>query len=75
MNSFRQAAPDPEKASRDGVSNYIPARSQVNTDHKCADCPRTATWQIKADGHHLFACNPHRREYAISAINYEERKL
>lgn len=75
MTHFKQAPPDPEKAARDGVANYIPSRSQPNTDHKCKDCTKTAKWDIEADGRKLFACDAHRTEYAVSAANYTEKRI
>lgn len=72
---MRQAAPDPEKAARDGVANYIPARSQVNLNFTCADCDRTAKWEVEADGAKLYACDYHRREYTATAGVYQERKI
>jgi hypothetical protein len=71
----RQAPPDPEKAARDGVANYIPSRSQPNVAHKCKDCAKTAKWDIEADGKKLFACDTHRKEYATSASNYQEKRI
>lgn len=77
MTSFRQAPPDPEKAARDGVANYIPSRSQVIIIfHKCEVCQeRTATWEVDADGQKLYACGNCRNEYAISATNYTEKRI
>lgn len=75
MTGFRQAAPDPDKASRDGVANYIPSRSQVNTSHTCGDCARTAKWDLLVEGRQTYACDEHRTEYAISAWPYEEKRL
>lgn len=75
MSRFRQAPPDPEKAARDFVANYVPSRHQPNVSHKCEVCPRTAKWLIKADGDNFFACDNHRKEYAISAINYQEERI
>jgi hypothetical protein len=72
---MRQAPPDPQKAERDGVSNYIPSRSQINTDHDCKDCTKTAKWVVEADGETFFACDGHRKEYAISSTNYQEERL
>lgn len=75
MSRFRQAAPDPGKAERDGVTAYIPSRSQPNTSHKCQDCDRTATWEFNADGVRGYACGTCRTEYAISATNYSEKRI
>jgi hypothetical protein len=71
----RQAAPDPDKAERDGVANYIPSRRQPNRLHSCADCGRTATWEIVLDGRRLHACAEHRESYVFSPGTYQEKKL
>lgn len=75
MSHFRQADPDPEKAARDGVANYIPSRSQPNTTHPCRDCDRTAVWDVTADGEKFYACGLCRSDYAISATNYSEKRI
>lgn len=75
MSHFKQAAPDPEKAQRDGVANYIPSRSQVNVNYHCEDCDRIAVWEITADGVNRYACGRCRTEYAISATNYQEKRI
>jgi hypothetical protein len=75
MPAFRQAPPDPEKAARDGVTNYIPSRSQVNVNHRCNDCDSIAKWDIEADDKKLFACDHHRREYVITATSYQEKRI
>lgn len=76
MSRFRQAAPDPGKAARDGVANYVPARRQVNLNFACTDCERTATWEIQIDGRRFHACADCRAELAIVARGvYQERRL
>lgn len=76
MSRFRQAAPDPEKAARDGVANYVPSRHQVNLNHTCADCTRTATWTLQIDDRTFHACNNHRRDHAITARGtYSEKRI
>lgn len=75
MPPFRQAPPDADKAARDGVTNYIPSRLQVNINHACRDCNRTAKWDITADGEHLFACDFHRTDYIITATVYTEKRI
>lgn len=76
MSRFKQAAPDPEKAARDGVANYVPARRQPNLDHECGTCERTATWEIQIDGQKSYACADCRAELAIVARGvYQERRL
>ena len=72
---FRQAPPDPAKAARDGVTNYIPARSEPDLSFTCEECPKTATYEIVADGKRMHVCDTHRREYAITAVNYTEKRL
>ena len=76
MARFRQADPDPEKADRDGVTKYVPARRQINLNFTCADCPRTATWEIKTEGKRFHACAEHRAERALTTPGtYQERRL
>lgn len=76
MSHFRQAAPDPDKAARDGVTNYIPARSQPNLNFKCADCDRTAKWEVQIDDRKLHACDDHRRDHAATARGtYTEKRI
>ena len=75
MTGFRQAPPDPEKAARDGVANYIPSRRQPDASHKCEVCPRTARWEVEADGKKLVVCDQHRIDLAISATNYTEKRI
>lgn len=75
MSKFRQAPPDPDKADRDGVTKYIPARHQVDVSFVCKVCPKTATWEITADGEKFHACDSHRKEYAVTANVYEEKRL
>lgn len=75
MSHFRQAAPDPDKAARDGVAKYVPARSQPNLAHTCDDCPRVAKWDIQADGERVLACDHHRREQSALALRYTEKRI
>lgn len=75
MSHFRQAAPDPDKAARDGVTKYVPSRSQINTAHTCQDCDRTAKWWVTADGVRLAACDSHRRDYSVTAGVYTEERI
>lgn len=75
MPPFRQAPHDPAKAARDGVTNYIPKRTEPDRSFTCEDCDRTATWAIIADGDDIHACDTHRKEYAITAIDYREKRL
>lgn len=75
MPPFKQAPHDQSKADRDGVTNYIPQRKQINVNFKCEDCNKTATWEITADGRKLHACDDHRKEYAITAGTYQEKRL
>lgn len=75
MSKFRQAPHDQAKADRDGVTNYIPQRRQIDVSFTCEECTKTATYEIIADGRTLHVCNDHRREYAITSINYQEKRL
>jgi len=75
MNRFRQAAPDPEKASRDGVASYVPSRRQPDLSHRCTACPHIATWAINLSGEKFYACETHRQEYVFSPGVYQERRL
>jgi hypothetical protein len=76
MSHFKQAPPDPYKAARDGVANYIPARSQVNVGHTCvADCTRVAKWDIYADKKQGFYCDNHRKDLATTASTYQEKRI
>ena len=76
MSRFRQAAPDPDKAARDGVSNYVPARRQHDLSRRCElECGRAATWEITLDGKTFDACHDHRRELVLSPGTYQEKKL
>lgn len=72
---MRQAPPDPYKAARDGVANYIPSRSQPNLSHECSDCDKTAKWEVIADGVRLYSCDGHRKCYATTAATYEEKRI
>jgi len=78
VSRFRQAAPDPEKAGRDGVTNYIPSRRQVNVSHGCAEptCDRTASWLVKIDSFQRYACHRCRDELAATTRGiYQEERL
>jgi hypothetical protein len=78
MSRFRQAAPDPEKAARDGVANYVPARRQVNVNYGCSEplCDRTASWLVDIDGNKRYACHGCRAELAATTRGtYTEERI
>lgn len=72
---FRQAPHDPDKAAMSGVTKFIPKRNEPDRSHKCIDCDLTARWQVTVNDVPLYACDDHRKEYAITATTYKEKRL
>lgn len=75
MPPFRQAPHDQSKADMSLVDTFIPKRTEPDRSFRCSHCDATARWAVTADGVELHVCDAQRKELAITAKSYAERRL